>query len=153
MKFSVEARSLQTLKTPCLVVSRKQAQRVAVEAGARPLFEAALRDFHDRVGRTALVQLPGAADVPRLLVVGGADDELTAANFRKIVDAAARALRGIAVPKAVWALAAARVPGQDFEWRAGTSLAPAGGRGAVLTPRRAREAPWPAPAAVADRAT
>ena len=36
---------------------------------------------------------------------------------------AARALRGIAVPKAVWALAAARVPGQDFEWRAGTSLA------------------------------
>ena len=123
MKFSVEARSLQTLKTPCLVVSRKQAQRVAVEAGARPLFEAALRDFHDRVGRTALVQLPGAADVPRLLVVGGADDELTAANFRKIVDAAARALRGIAVPKAVWALAAARVPGQDFEWRAGTSLA------------------------------
>jgi leucyl aminopeptidase len=123
MKFSVEARSLQTLKTPCLVVSRKQAQRVAVEAGARPLFEAALRDFHDRVGRTALVQLPGAADVPRLLVVGGADDELTAANFRKIVDAAARALRGIAVPKAVWALAAARVPGRDFEWRAGTSLA------------------------------
>ena len=123
MKFSVETRPLQTLKTPCLIVSRKQAQRVAVSAGARALFEAALRDFQDRVGRTAVVQLPGTADVPRLLIAGGADDELTAASFRKVADAAARALRGMAVPKAVWGLAGARVPGHDFDWRAGTSLA------------------------------
>ncbi|MGA1370802.1 MAG: leucyl aminopeptidase [Pseudomonadales bacterium] len=123
MKFSVETRPLQAQKTPCLVVSRKQAQRVAISAGARALFEAALRDFQDRVGRTALVQLPADADVPRLLIAGGADEELTAANFRKVADAAARALRGVSVAKAVWGLATARVPGQDFDWRAGTSLA------------------------------
>ncbi|MFM8355154.1 MAG: leucyl aminopeptidase, partial [Gammaproteobacteria bacterium] len=77
----------------------------------------------DQPGRTLTVQLPAGGAIERLLVVGGADGELTAASYRKITDAAARALRATRVARAVWALIGARVTGHDVDWRAYTGLA------------------------------
>ncbi|MFM7121189.1 MAG: M17 family peptidase N-terminal domain-containing protein, partial [Gammaproteobacteria bacterium] len=93
MKFTVETGTPATVRTPCLVAGVKQAARIAADAGAKALFDAALRDFQDQPGRTLTVQLPAGGAIERLLVVGGADGELTAASYRKITDAAARALR------------------------------------------------------------
>jgi leucyl aminopeptidase len=82
-----------------------------------------MRDFKDQPGRTQLVQLSTQSPITRLLVAGGADDDLQPAQYRKIADSAARALRGVAAPRVVWALAAARVNGRDLDWRASTGLA------------------------------
>jgi leucyl aminopeptidase len=123
MKYATQTGPLHELKTPCLVSGLRQAQRVARQLGERTLFDAAVRDFKDQPGRTLLVQLSAASPIPRLLVAGGADGDLQPAQFRKIADAAARALRAVGAARAVWALGTAKVADRDLLWRVSTGLA------------------------------
>ncbi|MBX3706469.1 MAG: leucyl aminopeptidase [Pseudomonadales bacterium] len=122
MKYSTQTGSLDQLSTPCLVTTLKQARRLAYQSGERTLFDAAVRDFKDLPGRTLLVQLSGASRVARLLIAGGADAALEPGPYRKIVDAAARALRAAGVTKAIWALAGCRVAERDLYWRTAAGL-------------------------------
>jgi leucyl aminopeptidase len=123
MKYAIQTGNLHELKTPCLICSLKQARRVAAQLGEAALFDAAVRDFKDQHGRTLLVQLSAASPIPRVLVAGGADGELQPAQFRKIADSVARALRPIGAARAVWALGGAKVADRDLAWRVGAGLA------------------------------
>jgi leucyl aminopeptidase len=123
MKYTTKIGTLTELKTPCLVSSRAQARRVAKAVGHGALVDAALQDFEDKPGRVLWIRLPAASPVARLLVAGGADDELSASDYRKICDATARALKTVKASTALWALGSATVEGQDPYWRFGAGLA------------------------------
>ena len=123
MKYSTKIGSLTEQSTPCLVTSLKQARKAAAAARQGRLFDTAVADFSDKPGQTLLVNLPADARVRRVLVAGGADDEVSEADFRKISTAVARALRAIKAAGALWALTGTRVEGRDPYWRASTGLA------------------------------
>ncbi len=123
MKYATRIGSVTDVKTPCLVSSVSQARRVARAQGELKVLDAALRDFRDQAGKVALVQLAAGKGVQRLLVAGGADSELDAANFRKVASAAANALKTLPVAQALWALSSAKVKGRDLHWRASAGLA------------------------------
>ncbi len=119
MKYSLKTGSLAAA-THCLVCSLARARRVAGETGAKALFDAVVQDFEDKPGTNRLVRLPRGTRVRRLLVAGGADGEVSAADFRKIVRSAANNLGALAAAgarNAVWALAATRVASRDPYWR------------------------------------
>ncbi|MFU8814650.1 MAG: leucyl aminopeptidase [Pseudomonadales bacterium] len=123
MKYSVKTGALAELKTPCLITSVEQARQVAARHRHSDLFAAAMDDFIDKPGKALVVNLPEKAAVKRLLVVGGADAEVTAAEYRKIADTAARAVKPLKAASAVWGLASTNVKDQDLYWRVSTGLA------------------------------
>jgi leucyl aminopeptidase len=122
MKYSVKTGKLTDLKTPCLICSLAQAREVAGRYGQVELLDAALEDFADKPGKTRVVNLASSPEIARLLVAGGADGEPSAQDYRKAVDAAAKALKQIKVPSATWALGAASVKEQDAYWRMSAGL-------------------------------
>lgn len=123
MRYTTRTGALTELSTPCLVTSLEQAGKVAARHGQRPVLDAAAADFSDKPGQTMLVNLTREAPVKRLLVCGGADEEVTAADFRKIVNAAARTLRPLKITSAIWALDGTRVAARDLYWRYSAGLA------------------------------
>ncbi|MEQ8857730.1 MAG: leucyl aminopeptidase [Pseudomonadales bacterium] len=122
MKYSTKTGSLTDQTTPCLITSLAQARRVAAQQRQTALFDTATGDFADKAGKTLLVALPKDASVKRLLVAGGADQEVSPADYRKIVEAAARALRPLKVSSALWALTGTQVSDRDLYWRASMGL-------------------------------
>ncbi|MFW6092498.1 MAG: leucyl aminopeptidase [Pseudomonadota bacterium] len=123
MKYTTKAGTLTQLKTPCLVTGFEQARKVARQQGQQAVFEAATEDFTDKPGKVTLVNLPRSSAVRRLLVAGGADGDVSVADFRKIADAAAKALKPLKITDALWALGATRVADRDLYWRISTGLA------------------------------
>jgi len=123
MKYSTKTGSLTELKTPCLIASRQQCRKVAAGQGQAALFDAAMEDFSDKPGNAMLVSLPRAAAVKRLLVVGGADGEVSAADFKKMAAAAARTVKTVKDASALWALGTTQVTDRDPYWRVSTGLA------------------------------
>ncbi len=123
MKYSTKTGPLTEQKTPCLITSLAQARRVAASERQSDLFDAAVEDFRDKPGKTLLVSLPKASAVQRLLIAGGADEEVSAADYRKIVDSVARALRPVKARSALWALTGTRVTDRDPYWRVSLGLA------------------------------
>ena len=122
MKYSTRPGSLSELTTPCLIVGLEQARTVAAEQGQSALFDAAVQDFSDKAGRVLVVNLTRESGIKRLLVAGGTDGEVTPADYRKIVDAAARALKPLKIDSALWALAGTRVAARDLYWRYSAGL-------------------------------
>jgi leucyl aminopeptidase len=122
MKYSTRTGTLTAQKTPCLIASLEQARKVAASQGQAAWFEAATQDFTDKPGRVQVVNLTGESAVKRLVVAGGADDEVTPAEYRKIVDAAARAVKPLKAGSALWALAGTRVAARDLYWRYSAGL-------------------------------
>jgi leucyl aminopeptidase len=122
MKYSTKTGTLTDLKTPCLIASVKQARQVAERHRQSELFDAAMEDFTDKPGKVRVVNLTRNPAVTRLVVAGGADGEITAADYRKIVDAAAKAVKPLKVNGALWALGDANVQGQDAYWRVSAGL-------------------------------
>ena len=122
MKYSVKTGTLTDLKTPCLITSLGQARQVAERHRHGEWFDAAVEDFTDKPGKSQVVNLPQSAAIKRLVIVGGADAEPTAAEYRKIVDAAARAVKPLKVASAVWALGNSNVKDQDLYWRVSAGL-------------------------------
>jgi leucyl aminopeptidase len=66
--------------------------------------------------------MPEGTAARRMLVVGGADGELSAADFRRQARRAADELGRLELPNALWTLAATNVTDRDPYWRASTSL-------------------------------
>ena len=122
MKYATRIGSVADVKTPCLVTGVSQARRVARAQGEIKLLDAALRDFQDQAGKVSVVQLAADKPVARLLVAGGVDADLDAATFRKIASTAAKTLKTLPVPQAVWALTSAKVKNRDLHWRASAGL-------------------------------
>ncbi len=114
MKYSLTDGPLESLRTPCLVVSRKRGERVARALGQRDIFSRATQDFKDKAEENICVNLPGP--VARLLVVGGADDVKDADAYRKVAASAAQALLKLPIKAAVVALDT-RVPGKRTDWK------------------------------------
>ena len=122
MKYSIKTGSL-TVATHCLVCSLQAAARAARELGAGPLLDAAAQDFRNKPGTNLVVRLPARSRVKRMLIAGGADREIGAADFRKMVRSTAKDLARLAeagVRNAVWGLVAVRVHKRDPYWRAFT---------------------------------
>ena len=121
MKYSTKTGSLTELRTPCLVASLATAKRVAAGLGAKDQFAAATADFSDKVGQCLRVHLADT-QVRRLLVVGGADGDVSEADFRKLANAAASNLKSLKARSALWALGNTKVTGQDAYWKASCAL-------------------------------
>lgn len=122
MKYSTKTGTLAELSTPCLITGLKTARRVARELGHEALFTAATSDFKDKAGQAQVVGLPASSSVQRLLIAGGADEDLSVEMYRKIVGAAANALKAVPTRSALWALNHARVDGEDAYWKASAGI-------------------------------
>ncbi|NBC23452.1 MAG: leucyl aminopeptidase [Gammaproteobacteria bacterium] len=123
MKYQTKTGSLTELSTPCLITGMSNARKVAAKHGQAALFDAATGDFTDKPGNTQLVTLTKESPVKRLLVAGGADAEVSAAEFRKIADAVARAVRPLKAASAIWALTGVQVTDRDLYFRVSNGLA------------------------------
>jgi len=122
MKYSTKTGSLAETSTPCLVASLQTARRVARELGYRDILQIATTDFADKAGQVQNVTLPAASPVRRLLIAGGADATLTPETYRKIVNAAAAALKGLRAGSALWSLGHAQVTDRNGHWKASIGL-------------------------------
>jgi leucyl aminopeptidase len=122
MKYATKTGSLTELATPCLITSFKQARKVADKHGQTGLFDAAMAEFTDKPGKTAVVNLAAGTAARRLLIAGGSDDEVSADEFRKIAVAVARSVRPLKAASVLWALGSTRVRERDVYWRVSTGL-------------------------------
>ena len=126
MKFTVKQSELGRQTAPCIVVGVFESGQPS--PAARELDEAANGailnllsgpDIHGKAGQTLLVhRLPGLACQRVLLVGCGQDDgPMTAADYRKAVASATKALRDIGIESAVSALAEIEVDDRDLAWK------------------------------------
>ena len=122
MKYSTKTGSLAEISTPCLVASLQTARRVARELGQRATLDVATTDFANKAGQVLSVALPASSAVRRLLIAGGADETLSPETYRKVVQAAARGLKGSRARSALWSLTQAKVTDRDSHWKAGLGL-------------------------------
>ena len=109
MKYSLIDGNLADLKTPCLVTTLKNARTIARATGKTSALNRATTDFGNKLEQTLVVQLEG--NINRLIIVGGADNALSADQFRKLANSAANALVKIPSKQAVVALDGIRVSG------------------------------------------
>ncbi|MEM7001109.1 MAG: leucyl aminopeptidase [Pseudomonadota bacterium] len=117
MKFSLFDGDLNAHTTPCLVASFKTAKSIARAAGQTAVFNRASQDFQDRLEQTLVIHLPGGP--ARILVVGGADNNLSADQFRKLGRSMATALVRQPVKQATIALLNCKVRGMSVQARGG----------------------------------
>jgi leucyl aminopeptidase len=122
MKYSTKTGSLADMRTPCLVASLATGSRVCTSLGQKAGFATATADFSDKVGQLLRVNLPTTSPVRRILIVGGADESMSPANFQKIVNAAARNLKTVKARSALWALGQSTVEGRDPYWKTSVAL-------------------------------
>jgi leucyl aminopeptidase len=122
MKYSTKTGSLAEISSPCLVASLQTARRVARELGERATLDVATTDFANKAGQVLSVALPASSAVRRLLIAGGADETLTPETYRKVVQAAARGLKGSRARSALWSLTHAKVTDRDSHWKASLGL-------------------------------
>ncbi|MCZ6711968.1 MAG: leucyl aminopeptidase [Gammaproteobacteria bacterium] len=122
MKYSTKTGSLAKIRTPCLVASLKIARRVVRELGCQDTLDVAATDFADKPGQSQSVALPSSSPIRRVLIAGGADETLAADAYRKVVQAAARGLKGLRARTAVWTLTQTTVTDRDSHWKASLSL-------------------------------
>jgi len=120
MKYSLTDGTLHELRTPCLVTSLKSAKSVARALGHSDIFSRSTADFKDQAEQTLAVNLPGT--LSRLLIVGGADESMSADAYRKMANSAAHALLQLPVKQAVMTLAASRAQGKSTEWKLRTLM-------------------------------
>ena len=124
MKYSTKSGKLDGLRTDCLIVTMRIARTVARALDLDDYLVASSHDFVDKPGRTQLITLPKATRIRRVLLVGIGDDaELTPADFRKAVGAAAGVLKGSPVRDAVLAIDAFEVAGCDAYQKSRVALA------------------------------
>jgi leucyl aminopeptidase len=123
MKFSSRIGRLDAVATDCLVLSLAAARRLAAQLDIADRLADALRDFEDKSGKAALVALPKRTRIARLLVLG-ASEKSTAADFRKTINAAVAALKtSTAIREAVLALDSFTVEHYDGYQKARVALA------------------------------
>ncbi|HTK97877.1 MAG TPA: leucyl aminopeptidase [Pseudomonadales bacterium] len=124
MKYSTKSGKLEDLRTDCLIVTMHAARSVARALELDDYLAASSHDFVDKAGRAQLITLPKATSIRRLLVVGVGDDaELSPADYRKAIGAAATALKSAPVRDSVLAIDAFKVAGYDGYQKARVALA------------------------------
>ncbi len=120
MKYSLTDADPLSLRTPCIATSLKLARRIAKGLGAQGAFNLATQDFNDTLGQHLVVNLGG--DLNRIVVMGGADERLSQAKFRKLGTQAAQALLALPIKQAVVALAHVAVQGGRTPWKLQTLM-------------------------------
>lgn len=122
MKYSTKTGSLSATRFGCLVASLKTARKTAAGIGAGKIFTAAATDFSDHLGQTLIVRLGSGSPLARIVVVGGLDKSVSAADFSKAVKVAGSALKFIPGKNALWTLTKTPVAKRDPYWKASTAL-------------------------------
>ena len=115
MKYTLTDSPLESTRTPCVVLSLKQATRLARSLGAGKEFSRSTADFSDKLETSQVIHLSG--NVQRMLIIGGADGSLTADHYRRMASSAAAALLKLPVKQAVIALEKTTVRGKNKEWK------------------------------------
>ena len=122
MKYSTKTGTLAEITTGALVTGFKTARRIVRTHKQGALFDAATADFIDDAGKSLTIRLPRTSPIRRIIIAGGADDEQTETQFRKMTSSAVTALKGLPTPNAIWALTATTVSGRDAYWKTSSAL-------------------------------
>ena len=117
MKFSTKTGALRSHRGDCAAVTVEQAESLASGKNEKSNLALQLEDFPNKPGDTRLVRMTKGAAFEQLLVVGTGADDLSAAEFRKLADNAAKQLTGLKARSAVVALDALAVEGRDTYWK------------------------------------
>jgi leucyl aminopeptidase len=125
MRFSATTGSPEQQRTGCIVAGVFEDQGLTPSAetldrSANGAIAAVLRsgDIKGKPGQTLTLHNPAGVEAARILLVGcGKKDEMSDANYRKVVQAAASALRGAAAEQAVICLAELDVGERSFHWK------------------------------------
>jgi leucyl aminopeptidase len=144
MHFSAKTAAPERLRTACLVVGIHEEGFLTPTAGvAGKAMGGALKrilargDFKGRTGQTALIHDPAGMACERLLLVGcGKKEPLTDATFRKILQGAFAALKGVNGKDAALALTELPVKGRDAAWKARQIVEAAGHATYIYTETR-----------------
>ena len=120
MKYNLADGDLTALRTSCVVTSYKQAKRLATQLGASASFALETRDFKDQADQSTVINLNG--NIQRILVVGGADDSQSQAQYRKVAKHAMTALMKLPIKQAIVALEQTPVTGAKTPWKLRTLM-------------------------------
>jgi leucyl aminopeptidase len=123
MKYSTKTGRLDAVHADCLITSAHTARSVAHALRIDDYLEACSHDFIDKPGRTLLITLPKSAPLRRMLIAGIGSDELTQADFRKVIAAIGTALKSAPITDAVLGLESFKVTGYDGYQKARVALA------------------------------
>ncbi|MGI9327223.1 MAG: leucyl aminopeptidase [Pseudomonadales bacterium] len=118
MKYSAKTGTLSQQKAEVAILSLQSASKLAKAFGQEEVFTAATADFKNAVGKLAIVHFTGTVRIPRAMVIGGLDQEVSARQFRQACAAAAASLKSLPVRSALWNLSSTKVEGTDLHWRA-----------------------------------
>ncbi len=113
MKYSSHTGALAGRSTDCVVTTLPAARDVARAMKADDYVKSAVRDFEDKPGKTLWIPLPASKRVKRLLVLGSSKGPISAADFRKIIQAATVQLKSAQFRSATLDLEAFSVADQD----------------------------------------
>ena len=129
MQFTTKTGKPETAKTDCLVIPVDVAKLDGVAAAFNAELNGRLTkilaagDLENKPGKVLMVPaLDGTAAGRALLVARGKDKALQAGDFRKMVDAAASALRSAAAGNALWCLGTTQVHEREPYWKARLAL-------------------------------
>ena len=120
MKYTATDTDLNSVTTPAIATSLKQAKKIAAATGDKAEITLALRDFKDEVDSIRVVNLNGK--IARLVVVGGADKSLDTSSFRKLSQKLAATLVSLPIKSAIVALEHVSVKRQDLAWKLNTIM-------------------------------
>ncbi len=118
MKYSTKVGNAGEYKTGCLVLTPARARSIFRTTKHRDYVERLTAD--NAHGKTVVLALPDK--IENVLVVGADEKRQSESDFRKNVDAAAKALAQISVTDAVWHLNDIDVTNRDVYWKTRNAL-------------------------------
>jgi leucyl aminopeptidase len=125
MEFSTSTSPIQTTSSACLIVGIYGGKKFTSAAkelddASEHFIKSILKsgDMSGGLGKTLMIPSPRGLKCERLLLVGcGKEKELNDSNYRKIVQAAARALTATHAKDALCCLAELPVPERELDWK------------------------------------
>ena len=121
MRFASKTGKAETTAAACLVLPRHRAQAVAEALGVAEAVELALSATPAKDG--ALVTIPLAGKVKRMVAVGSDKATANAERFRKDMASVARLIATMDVADATVCIDDFDVPDQDTDWKVRTTFA------------------------------
>jgi leucyl aminopeptidase len=115
MRYSLVEGNAAEISTPCLVTTLKSAKSIARQLGQSSILSRATEDFKDQLEQQICVHLEGS--IRRLLIIGGAGDNLSPDQFRKVAQTTAAALTQLPIKQAVVSLDRTRVKGKQSDFK------------------------------------
>ena len=115
MRYSLVEGNVAEISTPCVVTTLKAAKSIAKQLGQSSILSRATEDFKDQLEQHICVHLEGG--IRRLVIIGGASENLSPDQFRKVAQTAAAALTKLPIKQAVVSLDQVRVKGKQSEFK------------------------------------